>query len=74
MKINTDEMAQILLNKMTVDMSIEFSQTKECAINSVDIILNYLLNEFQWSDDQVSETLLNERKYWREVKKILENK
>jgi len=73
-KIETDEMAKILLNKMTVDMSIDFEQTKECAINAVDIILNYPLNEFQWSDKQVSPSLLADREYWREVKQILENK
>jgi hypothetical protein len=73
-KIETDEMAKILLNKMTVDMSIDFEQTKECAINAVDIILNYTLNEFQWSDKQVSPSLLADREYWREVKQILENK
>ena len=73
-KIETDEMAKILLNKMTVDMSIDFEQTKECAINAVDIILNYPLNEFHWSDKQVSPSLLADREYWREVKQILENK
>ena len=73
-KIETEEMAKILFNKMTVDMSIDFEQAKECAINTVDIILNYPLNEFQWSDTQVSPSLLADREYWREVKKILENK
>jgi len=73
-KIKTEEMAEILLNKMTVDMLIDFEQTKECAINAVDIILNYPLNEFQWSDNQISPVLLADREYWREVKQILNSK
>ena len=55
--MNEKEMAEHLLNKMTVDMSIDFWQTKECAIASVDVILWNVLNVMELSDEEVSEDL-----------------
>jgi hypothetical protein len=74
MRINEIEMVNNLLNKMTVDMTIEFCQTKECAIASVDIILWNVLNEMELSDEEVSEENLEQRNYWRNVKEILKSK
>lgn len=72
--MNEKEMAEHLLNKMTVDMSIDFWQTKECAIASVDVILWNVLNVMELSDEEVSEDNLEQRNYWRSVKEILKNK
>ena len=38
--MSIEEKADHLLNLMTVDMSINFWQTKECAKNAVDEIIN----------------------------------
>ena len=72
--MNEKEMAEHLLNKMTVDMDIDFWQTRGCAIISVDVILWNVLNEMELSDDEVSEDNLEQRNYWRSVKEILKNK
>ncbi len=72
--MNEKEMVEHLLNKMTVDMSIDFWQTKECAIASVDVILWNVLNEMELSDDEVSEDNLKQRNHWRNVKEILKSK
>ena len=72
--MNEKEMAEHLLNKMTVDMSIDFWQTKECAIASVDVILWNVLNVMELSDEEVSEDNLEQRNYWKSVKEILKNK
>ena len=72
--MNEKEMAEHLLNKMTVDMDIDFWQTRGCAIISVDVILWNVLNEMGLSDDEVSEDNLEQRNYWRSVKEILKNK
>lgn len=72
--MNEKEMAEHLLDKMTVDMDIDFWQTRGCAIISVDVILWNVLNEMELSDDEVSEDNLEQRNYWRSVKEILKNK
>lgn len=72
--MNEIEMADNLLSKMTVDMSIDFWQTNECAIASVDVILWNVLNEMELSDEEVSEENLEQRNYWRSVKEILKSK
>jgi hypothetical protein len=72
--MNEKEMAEHLLNKMTVDMDIDFWQTRGCAIISVDVILWNVLNEMELSDDEVSEDNLEQRNYWRSVKEILKSK
>jgi hypothetical protein len=72
--MNEKEMAEHLLDKMTVDMDIDFWQTRGCAIISVDVILWNVLNEMELSDDEVSEDNLEQRNYWRNVKEILKNK
>lgn len=72
--MNEKEMAEHLLNKMTVDMDIDFWQTRGCAIISVDVILWNVLNEMELSDEEVSEDNLEQRNYWRSVKEILKNK
>ena len=72
--MNEKEMAEHLLDKMTVDMDIDFWQTRGCAIISVDVILWNVLNEMELSDDEVSEDNLEQRNYWRSVKEILKSK
>ena len=37
MRRSIEEQAEYMLEKMTVDMSIDFWQTKECAIAACDI-------------------------------------
>ena len=74
MKMTEEEMSETLLRTMTVDMSIDFWQTKECAMGSVDIILQHVLNSVEFSDNEVSEENLNQRAYWRRVKELLKSK
>jgi hypothetical protein len=55
--------ANQLIRLMTVDMKIDFWQTKQCAINAVDEILKLAI----WTDGKIYD-------YFEEVKKELENK
>jgi len=40
MRRSIEEQAEYMLEKMTVDMSIDFWQTKECAIAACDICID----------------------------------
>jgi len=62
MKKTEEEYASYLLDKMTVDMDIDFYQTKQCAINCVEEILKHLTVP--------SEKIV----YFTKVKQILESK
>lgn len=46
MKRTSEEYTEHILRKMTVDMSIEFWQTKECALASIEDSLD-LLEDFK---------------------------
>jgi len=59
------EQADYLLRKMTVDMSIDKWQTKQCAIAACEVILNEY-NDFIQTEKQLL--------YWQEVKKELESR
>lgn len=52
------EKAEYLIRKMTIDFSIEYAQSKLCAIVCCDEILN---------------TEIADEKYWQKVKQELDN-
>ena len=61
------EKADELIRKMTVDFSIEFEQSKLCALIAVDEILNNCLFEIYYSCGFLTlET--KHKEYWQEVK------
>ena len=62
MEKTEEEYASYLLDRMTVDMSIDFYQTKQCAINCVEEILKHI------------DSLPNKIIYFQQVKQILESK
>jgi hypothetical protein len=62
MEKTEEEYASYLLDRMTVDMSIDFYQTKQCAINCVEEILKHI--------DSPSDKII----YLQKVKQILESK
>jgi len=39
-KMSEEEYAKYLLEKMTVDMMIDFEQTKQCAMNCIDEMMS----------------------------------
>jgi hypothetical protein len=39
-KMSPEEYAKYLLEKMTVDMMMDFDQTKQCAINCIDEMMS----------------------------------
>lgn len=62
-----EDQAKYMLDKMTVDMQIDFWQSQQCAINACEMIL-----------DEIRETADNEIKipviiYWEKVKRTIEN-
>jgi hypothetical protein len=57
------EKADYLIRLMTVDMNIDFWQTKQCAINTVDEIIELLWHTYKNED---------EYRYWNQVKIELE--
>jgi hypothetical protein len=63
-----EEQADHLLRKMTVDMSIEFWQTKECAKNAVDEIIDAIR---EVADNEVITPIII---YWEKVKQTIEKR
>ena len=62
-----EDQAKYMLDKMTVDMQIDFWKSQQCAINACEMIL-----------DEIRETADNEIKtpaiiYWEKVKRTIEN-
>ena len=62
-----EDQAKYMLDKMTVDMQIDFWQSQQCAINACEMII-----------DEIRETADNEIKipviiYWEKVKRTIEN-
>lgn len=62
MRRSIDEQANHMLQKMTVDMSIDFWQTKECAKAACDEIIDFI------RDNMDTETIIPLVIYWEKVK------
>lgn len=43
-KMTSEEYAKYLLEKMTVDMMMDFEQTKQCAINCIDEMMSLAID------------------------------
>lgn len=64
--ITPEQRADIIYNKMTVDMKIDKWQNKQCALNAVDEIIVAL-------SEAVDEEVLGVHTiYWNKVKKAIE--
>lgn len=62
MRRSIDEQAKHMLEKMTVDMSIDFWQTKECAKAACDEIIDFI------RDNMDNEMITLMVIYWEKVK------
>jgi hypothetical protein len=62
------EQADHMLRIMTVDMSIDFWQTKECAKNAVDEIINVVR---KIADNEI---VIPQIIYWEKVKQEIEKR
>ena len=62
MRRSIDEQAKHMLQKMTVDMSIDFWQTKECAKAACDEIIDFI------RDNMDNEIITPMVIYWEKVK------
>lgn len=62
MKRSIDEQAAHMLQKMTVDMSIDFWQTKECAKAACDEIIDVIRDTV--ANDDIAPLVI----YWEKVK------
>ena len=62
------EQADHMLRIMTVDMSIDFWQTKECAKNAVDEIINVVR---EIADNEIVIPIII---YWEKVKQEIEKR
>jgi len=62
------EQADHMLRIMTVDMSIDFWQTKECAKNAVDEIINVVR---EIADNEI---VIPKIIYWEKVKQEIEKR
>ncbi len=68
MRRTIEEQAEYMLEKMTVDMSIDFWQTKECALAACDICIEAAIDT---SDSDVLKSLVA---YWKAVKRYIQDK
>lgn len=68
MRRSIEEQAEHMLQKMTVDMSIELWQTKECAIAACDEIIDFI------QDNMDNEIITIHVIYWEKVKKVIQSK
>lgn len=62
-----EEQAKYMLDKMTVDMQIDFWQSQQCAINACDMIIDSIR---EVADIETITPLVI---YWEKVKNKLEN-
>jgi len=62
MRRSIDEQAEHMLQKMTVDMSIDFWQTKQCAKAACDEIIDFI------RDNMDNEIITPMVIYWEKVK------
>jgi hypothetical protein len=63
-----EEQADHMLRKMTVDMSIDLWQTKECAKNAIDEIIDVIKEVAD--KEVVTPTII----YWEKVKQAIEKR
>ena len=66
MRRSIEEQAEHMLQKMTVDMSIDFWQTKQCAKAACDEIIDFIQDTM---DNDVSTPLVI---YWEKVKQRIQ--
>ena len=66
MRRSIEEQAQYMLDKMTVDMSIDLWQTKECAIAACDICIDTAKDLLDV--ELISPTII----YWMKVKQQIQ--
>jgi len=68
MRRNVEMQVNHMLYKMTPDMSIDFWQTKECAIAACEIIIDFI-------EDTTDPELVSEQAvYWKNVKEMLRSR
>jgi hypothetical protein len=68
MRRSIEEQAEYMLEKMTVDMSIDFWQTKECAIAACDICIDAAQDYLD--NDLITPVVI----YWEKVKQRIQDK
>ena len=68
MRRSIEEQAEYMLEKMTVDMSIDFWQTKECAIAACDICIDAAQDSLD--NDLITSVVI----YWEKVKQRIQDK
>ena len=61
-----EEQASHLLEKMTVDMSIDFWQTKECAMAACDVMCDFIRDSIP--NDDITPLVI----YWEQVKQRIQ--
>jgi hypothetical protein len=66
MRRSIEEQAEHMLQKMTVDMSIDFWQTKQCAMAACDVIIDLIQDTM---DNDVSTPHVI---YWEKVKQRIQ--
>ena len=66
MRRSIEEQAEHMLQKMTVDMSIDFWQTKQCAKVACDVIIDFIQDTM---DNDVSNPYVI---YWENVKQRIQ--
>jgi hypothetical protein len=66
MRRSIEEQAEHMLQKMTVDMSIDFWQTKYCAKAACDVIIDFIQDTM---DNDVSNPYVI---YWENVKQRIQ--
>lgn len=68
MRRTIEEQADYMLEKMTVDMSIDFWQTKECALAACDICIDAAQDTLH--NDDITPIVI----YWEKVKQRIQEK
>jgi hypothetical protein len=68
MRRSIEEQAEYMLEKMTVDMSIDFWQTKECAAVACDICIDAAQDSLD--NDLITPVVI----YWEKVKQRIQDK
>jgi hypothetical protein len=68
MRRTAEEQAEYMLEKMTVDMTIDYWQTKECALAACEICIDAAI------DTSDGEKLKSTIAYWKEVKRHIQEK
>lgn len=66
MRRSIEEQAEHMLQKMTVDMSIDFWQTKQCAKAACDVIIDFIQDTMD-NDINIPHVI-----YWEKVKQRIQ--